>query len=299
MQRSLHFSLTAQLSTGCYKPGEVVLAALSQKTQWILLKSFPQRHCSAAWAELVCRLWEEGRATPGVCAATQGEGTGVAEGSRCDRQWGRECWAHSALRVPLRAWGQGALWLGTSPSQLGFAALLFMCCVQTWPSELVLCRACTGAASQPGMLWCVGLMHEVWQCCGDRRCGWGETLRGVSTDFAVWPNQSETTTLQLSRPVSWPGAHVASGVAAVTDSSRLGAGGWHLSGSTWVATLRTWEGCVGWLQRWSLNWNLPLGQFVFFQNKCVGYNQSGFIAGENSTCLMPRLRVQEKGVCIE
>lgn len=45
-------------------------------------------------------------------------------------------------------------------------------------------------------------------------------------------------------------------------------------------------------------WNLPLGLFVFFQNKRVGYNQSGFVAGEKSTCLLTRLGVQEKGgVC--
>lgn len=35
----------------------------------------------------------------------------------------------------------------------------------------------------------------------------------------------ETTTLQLSRPISWPGAHAAGGGFCDRDSARLGAGG--------------------------------------------------------------------------
>lgn len=50
-------------------------------------------------------------------------------------------------------------------------------------------------------------------------------------------------------------------------------------------------------KRGAWNWNLPPGQFVFFQNKCVGYNQSGFIAEENSRDVTTSalVRVLEKG----
>lgn len=273
MQRSLPLSLAAQLSTGCYKPGEGVLAALSQKSngfRWSLsLRGTVQllgQSCCAG-----CERRAGLCSTRGLCCHTR---WGHRDG------WGLRVWLLSPQCQPARypwGWGQGqgpSIRAGdiSQPAWLCSASLHVLCpdvaqvnlsCVLPVP-----CLECCGVWGS----------HRRSGRYGDSRCGWGGTRRGVSTAFAVWPNQSEPATLQLSRPVSWPGARVALGMVLWQRFCQAGAGGWHLSGSTWVAAPKTWEGCVGYLQRGSLSWNLPLGQFVFFQNKCVGYNQSGFIA---------------------
>lgn len=215
MQRSLHFSLTAQLSTGCYKPREVVLAALSQKStgfRWSLShKGTVQllgQSCCAGRERRAGLQW-------GLC--WHREGSRLAEGSWCS--WGCEWEALSAQREPLWAWGWGALpshipalWPGTSPSQLGFAVLLFMCCVQTWPRWTclwpVLCPACAGASALPGVPWCGAVLwgQEVWT----RR----DTARGQHTLCSL---------AHLKQPLcSFPGPlvgleHMQPGVASVTE----------------------------------------------------------------------------------
>lgn len=56
---------------------------------------------------------------------------------------------------------------------------------------------------------------------------------------------------------------------------------------------------MGWLQRGSLNWNLLSDQFVFFQNKCVGYNQSGlFYSRAEQHVFDNTFKSTRKGECL-
>lgn len=217
------------------------------------VEAFPTRAPFSCLGRAAVQAWEEGRATAGLCAATvraqgwvRARGATVGEGVMEPTV--------PAHRVPLWAWGRGAgpghvpaLCLGTSSSQLGFAALLFMCCVQTWPRWTcpwpVLCRACARAPSLPAMPWCVGLRvrseavlwgQEVWVG--------RSTVRGRHTLCSLG---------QLKQPLcSFPGPLLGlehmwpRGGFCDMDSARLGAGGWSLSSSTSVAAPKPGRGVL-------------------------------------------------------
>lgn len=291
MQRSLHFLLTAQLSTGCCKLREVVLAALSQKSDgfcWRLshkgtVQLLGQSYCAGC----------ERRALPqGFVLHRDGSGLVVWLTVRV--------WVVSPC-VPLWAWGvPSSVTAGDifQPAWLCSTSLHMLCpdlAQVTLPVTCPVSWLCWSTIPAWKAVVCGAHVWGLTQSCGGRRCGWGGTQRGSAYPLQSGP--TAITTLQLSRPFSWSGTHVASGLAAVTEILP----GWvqvALPSSTWVAAPKTWERCVGWLQRGSISWNLPLSQFVFFQNEYVGYNQSGFIAGENSTCLITRLKSTRKGGCV-
>lgn len=99
-------------------------------------------------------------------------------------------------------------------------------------------------------------------------------------------------------PESGPGAHVAfrDGSALAEEGLREArCGGPSFTLGSLAAHGRgppkpgrgAWVGHGSSYREGGLNGNLPSGQFFFFQNKHVGYNRSGFIAEENSTCLIP------------
>lgn len=190
MQRSLHFLLTAQLSTGCCKLRVVVLAALSQKSDGFCWR-LSHKGTVQLLGQSCCAGCERRAVHQGSVLHRDGSGLVV---------WLRaRVWVVSPWGVPSSV-PAGDIF---QPAWLCSASLHVLCpdlaqltlpvtCPVSWLcwSIIPAWRAVVHGAHARGLA----------QSCGGRRCGWGGTQRGSAYPLQSGP--TAITTLQLSRPVS-------------------------------------------------------------------------------------------------